>query len=79
MITENLSTLKINVLSQKQYEREYEAGNLPSGELCLTPDETALPTPTEADNGKILMVVNGKYQLVAINLSIDDNGVVSMA
>ena len=38
----------------------------------------ALPEVTEADNGKVLMVVNGTYQLVNLNLSIDANGVVSM-
>lgn len=38
----------------------------------------ALPEVTEADNGKVLMVVNGKYQLVTLNLSVDANGVVSM-
>lgn len=37
-----------------------------------------LPEITEADNGKVLMVVNGKLQLVSLNLSIDANGVVSM-
>ena len=37
-----------------------------------------LPAVTQADNGKVLMVVNGKYQLVNLNLSIDANGVVSM-
>ena len=38
----------------------------------------ALPEITEADNGKVLMVVNGKLQLVNLNLYIDANGVVSM-
>ena len=37
-----------------------------------------LPEVTQADNGKVLMVVNGRYQLVNLNLSIDANGVVSM-
>ena len=37
-----------------------------------------VPEVTQADNGKVLMVVNGKYQLVNLNLSIDANGVVSM-
>lgn len=37
-----------------------------------------LPEVTQADNGKVLMVVNGKYQLVNLNLSIDANGVISM-
>jgi hypothetical protein len=38
----------------------------------------ALPEITEADNGKVLMVVNGKLQLVNLNLTVDANGVVSM-
>lgn len=39
MITENLSTLKINKLSQAQYERELAAGNIDPNALYLTPDE----------------------------------------
>ena len=38
MITKNLSTLKINKLSQKQYDRESVAGNLNENEIYLTPD-----------------------------------------
>lgn len=37
-----------------------------------------LPEITEADNGKVLMVVNGRLQLVSLNLSVDANGVVYM-
>lgn len=37
-----------------------------------------IPEITEADNGKVLMVVNGRLQLVNLNLSVDANGVVSM-
>lgn len=37
-----------------------------------------LPQITEADNGKVLMVVNGRLQLVSLNLSIDADGVVSI-
>ena len=37
-----------------------------------------LPEITDADNGKVLMVVNGKLQLVNLNLSVDADGVVSM-
>ena len=39
MITENLSTLKINKLTQEQYERELAAGNIDETALYLTPDE----------------------------------------
>ena len=37
-----------------------------------------LPTGTTADNGKVLMVVNGRWQAVDLSLYIDANGVVSM-
>lgn len=37
-----------------------------------------LPEITETDNGKVLMVVNGKLQLIQLNLYIDANGVISM-
>ena len=40
MITENLSTLKIHKLTQKQYERELAAGRIDENALYLTPDET---------------------------------------
>ncbi|MBQ2003391.1 MAG: hypothetical protein II240_08865 [Bacteroidaceae bacterium] len=39
MITENLSTLKIHKLTQAQYDRELEAGNLDETALYLTPEE----------------------------------------
>ena len=40
MITEKVSTLKINKLSRAQYEREYLAGRLENTALYLTPDES---------------------------------------
>lgn len=39
MNTENLSTLKIHKLTQAQYDRELEAGNIDENALYLTPDE----------------------------------------
>ena len=39
MITENLSTLKIHKLTQAQYDRELEAGNIDETALYLTPDD----------------------------------------
>lgn len=39
MITENISTLKIHKLTQAQYDRELEAGNIDPNALYLTPDE----------------------------------------
>ena len=37
MITENVSTLKINRMTQAQYERELAAGNIKDDEIYLTP------------------------------------------
>jgi hypothetical protein len=37
-----------------------------------------LPEVTAADNGKVLMVVNGTWQAVNLNLSVDANGVLSV-
>ncbi len=39
MIAENLSILKIHKLTQKQYDRELEAGRIDESVLYLTPDE----------------------------------------
>jgi hypothetical protein len=41
LILETLSTLKINKLSQAQYERELAAGRINPNELYLTEDGTA--------------------------------------
>ena len=37
-----------------------------------------VPKVTEADNGKVLMVVNGKWQAVKLNINVDENGVLSV-
>ena len=41
MITENLSTLKINKLTQEQYDRALVAGNIDENAVYLTPDSVA--------------------------------------
>lgn len=56
MITENLSTLKINRLTKEQYEREKTAGTLDSTALYLTPAVEVVPESSTSDAGKILMV-----------------------
>jgi hypothetical protein len=38
--TENLKTLKIHKLTQAQYDRELEAGNIDETALYLTPDDS---------------------------------------
>lgn len=71
MITENLSTLKINKLTQAQYDRELEAGNIDENALYLTPDET---TP------KTELVLNSSTEGSAkqFKLTIGDDGVLTV-
>ena len=45
MITENLSTLKIYRLTQDQYEKRLESGNIDENALYLTPEEAIDLTP----------------------------------
>ena len=42
MISENISTLKIHKLTQTQYDRELEAGNIDEFALYLTPEEESV-------------------------------------
>lgn len=58
MITENLSTLKINKLSQEQYNREYKAGNIDEKAFYLTPYENDTDVDLENATG-ILPIKNG--------------------
>lgn len=37
-----------------------------------------VPEVTAADNGKVLMVVNGTWQAVTLNMSVDANGVLTV-
>ena len=46
MITENLSTLKINKLTKAQYETALAAGTVNENELYATPDDNELDTTT---------------------------------
>ncbi len=42
------------------------------------PTSSSLPEVSAVDNGKVLMVVDGAWQIVDLNLSADDNGVLSI-
>ena len=37
-----------------------------------------VPQVTEADNGKVLMVINGKWQAVKLNMTINEDGTLSI-
>ena len=57
MITENLSTLKLNKLTQAQYDRELAAGTLERNALYLTPDED-IDLSGYATTDQILYITN---------------------
>ena len=66
MITENLSTLKINKLTQEQYNRALESGNINSNELYLTPDENYVKTVNGVspdENGNVIVDVIDEEQI----------------
>lgn len=64
--------------------KQYSASNPPPYPVTSVNGKTgavtvsALPAVTTADNGKVLMVVNGAWKAVDLNMSIDSNGVVSV-
>lgn len=64
--------------------KQYSASNPPPYPVTSVNGSTGavnistLPNVTISDNGKVLMVVNGEWAVVDINLSIDANGIVSM-
>ena len=66
------------------YVQSYEPTDAKVGDIWIDTAndpiffEQAVPEITESDNGKVLMVVNGQYKLVNLNLLVDDNGVLSM-
>lgn len=53
MKTENLSTLKIHQLSQKQYDREFAAGRIDENAIYLTPYEDTFVTKEYVDSQRI--------------------------
>ena len=62
MITENLSTLKIHKLTQAQYDRELETGNLEENSLYLTPDETVDNTIIREFDSELIDAQSYSYQ-----------------
>ena len=60
MNTENLLTLKINKLTQEQYDREKEAGNIDPNALYLTPTDTDLK-------------IDGKFDKITLTTIFDED------
>jgi hypothetical protein len=68
MITENLLTLEINKLTNEQYNRELDAGNIDENALYLTPDDTYSKAEIEAMMPKV----------ITANAYYDGNGYVNI-
>ena len=61
MIIENLSVLKINKLTQKQYDRELEAGNIDENALYLTLEELETLIPAEYKQVEYIQSTGAQY------------------
>lgn len=83
MITENLSTLKIHKLTQAQYDRELEAGNIDESALYLTPDvvwdvevaisEDGLPSLVDATPMQVIDAIYGGADIrLYVTVSTDE-------
>lgn len=83
MITENLSTLKIHKLTQEQYDRELEAGNIDSSALYLTPEEvidlSGYATKEEMEAKANASHVHTASNITSGTLSIDRLPTISIA
>lgn len=64
--------------------KQYSASNPPPYPVTSVNGKTGaitidkLPSVTTADNGKVLMVVDGAWKVVSITMTIDGDGVVSV-
>lgn len=71
-------------LSNVDNVKQYSTSNPPPYPVKSVNGQTGavtistLPAVTTSDNGKVLMVVNGVWSVVDLNLSVDSNGVVSV-
>jgi hypothetical protein len=70
LIAENLSTLKIHKLTQAQYDKAKEAGNIDKNALYLTPDEET-DVPVYSINGKTGVVTLTAAEISALPLNAE--------
>lgn len=77
--TDNLTADDFGVYVQDSEPTEAVAGDIWI-DMANDPSfiEPNLPEVTTADNGKVLMVVNGTWQAVTLNLTTDADGVLSV-
>ena len=86
MNTESVSTLKIHKLTQAQYDRELEAGNIDPNALYLTPDKAPVKGVdywTEVDKAEIVAeviqsVIIQYPEAHAIYGDINDNNIITL-
>lgn len=86
MNTESVSTLKIHKLTQAQYDREFNAGNIDPNALYLTPDKAPVKGVdywTEVDKAEIVAeviqsVIIQYPEAHAIYGDIDDNNIITL-
>lgn len=82
MITTNLSTLKIHTLTQEQYDRELEVGNIDENALYLTPNNamnSVNPTATGSLSVNRYPDSYIGYNSVALNSNTTASGTGSLA
>ena len=71
-------------LSNVDNVQQYSVSNPPPYPVTSVNGQTGrvvlneLPPVTTSDNGKVLMVVDGAWQVVTLNLSVDSNGTMSI-
>ena len=77
--TDNLSADDLGIYVQATEPTDAEDGAIWI-DTANDPEYTIphVPQVTEADNGKVLMVVNGKWQAVKLNMSINEDGTLSI-
>ena len=76
MITENLSTLKIHKLTQAQYDRELESGNIDANALYLTPDDASNIKQIETNKNDIATLKQDVESYESLTLGKHSDGLI---
>lgn len=67
LITENVSTLKMHKLTEEQYNRELENGNIEENAIYLTPEVERIGDLTQLKTnakGSVVEAINELYDLI---------------
>lgn len=68
MITENVSTLQIHKLTEEQYHRELESGNIEENTIYLTPEIERIGDLSQLKTnakGSIVEAINELYDMLS--------------